>query len=360
MKYKVAYIHGRPAAHPMHVKFAKSVDADFHFVDFKMRWQDKNKSVLYRAVSWIVCAFSFPSKKKYDIFLVDNLHFFPVLMKVFGLLGKKQKIVVHLGSHTLYFMYARRFSKLNLWLHKQALKRYDALICEGKMAEDLAKKILGKETPPTYTVINGISKEHFPDSETRLPLNNKNILFMGHGPGENRLWYKGLDLMIDAFKKAFAKDKELIFTIVGNWDEAPIAKLLESCNEETKKAIHFVGPSSNLKEYVLANSLYMHCARGEAFGLTILIAMAHGLPAFVSECTGAKELVEKVDEKLVLPLDPDVMAEKILWYFNLPAHSKKELSDKSRKIAQTYTEEYAVEFHKQTFEAMVRNFEILT
>jgi len=175
---KVAYIQGRPGAHPMHRKFAEEVNSTFHFVDFKMQWQDKNKSILYRITSWFICALTFPKKKKYSVFLVDNLHFMPVLMKSLGLIGKKQKIVAHMGSHTLYFIYAHRFSKLTEYMHILALKRYDALICEGKMAETLVKKILGQKTPKLYTVINGIPEEHFP-KEINLTLENKNILFIG-------------------------------------------------------------------------------------------------------------------------------------------------------------------------------------
>jgi len=40
---KVVFIQGRPGAHQMHQKFALSVGAEFCFVDFRMRWQDKNK-----------------------------------------------------------------------------------------------------------------------------------------------------------------------------------------------------------------------------------------------------------------------------------------------------------------------------
>ena len=78
---RISYIHGRPAAHPMHRKFSEAIGAEFQFVDFKMRWQDRDKSMLYRIISSFVCAFTFPEKRKYDYFLVDNLQFYPVIMK---------------------------------------------------------------------------------------------------------------------------------------------------------------------------------------------------------------------------------------------------------------------------------------
>jgi glycosyltransferase involved in cell wall biosynthesis len=356
---KIAYIHGRPWAHPMHRKFAESVNAQFHFVDFKMRWQDKNRFILYRIISWLVCAFTFPSKKTYQIFLVDNLHFMPVIMKLLGLITKKQKIVAHLGSHTLYFIYTHRFSTFTEHLHIKALKHYDALICEGKMAETLVRKILGDKTPKIYTVINGIPSNHFPVNSIPQPLNGKNILFIGQGPGQNRSWYKGLDLMIDAFSISLKEDPELTFTIVGEWDDKLKVQLLEPCTIETRNAICFVGQTDNLGIYISKCTLYLHCARGEAYGLTILIAMSHGVPPLISEWTGAKEVVEQVSKELITPLDAKVIAKKIIWYFRLSESERFNLSQKSLKIGQSYTEEKAIHCFKEQFIQLEKDFQII-
>jgi glycosyltransferase involved in cell wall biosynthesis len=358
---KVAYIHGRPSAHPMHQKFAESVGGIFHPVDFRMRWQDRNKSILYRITSWFVCSFTFPHKKDYQVFLIDNLHFSPVIMKIFHLINRKQKIVAHMGSHTLYFIYAHRFSKFTEWLHIQALKRYDALICEGVMAEELVRKILGKKTPKIYTVFMGIPKEHYPTEKSfTTNLDGKNILFIGNGPNKNRMWYKGLDLMISSFQLVKEQNTELTLTIVGDWEEDVKQELLNSCNNKTRAAINFCGSTTDLGKFTKNASLYIHCARGEAFGITILIAMAAGIPSFVSEWTGAKEVVEKVDSKLIVPIDEKIIAEKILWYFNLPLENKKQLSDKCREVVKGYTEENAILFHQEKFAELVKDFDLIT
>jgi len=357
---KIAYLQGRPCAHPMHRRFAESVGGKFHYIDFRMRWQDKNRSIPFRIISWFVCAFTFPEKHNYNIFLIDNLHFPPVIMKIFHLINRKQKIVAHMGSHTLYFIYSHRFSKFTEWLHIQALKRYDALICEGKMAEELVKKILGNNTPKLYTVFMGIPNEHYP-SEKGITTNpgGKNILFIGNGPNYNRMWYKGLDLMISAFQLAKIKNAELTFTIVGDWEKAVIQELLKDCNEETKNAIYFAGSTDDLGKFTKDASLCLHCARGDAFAISVLIAMGAGVPAIVSEWTGTKEVVAKVDEDLIVPLDKNIISEKIIWYFDLPIEKKKLLSDKCREVIKEYTEEKAVLFHQKTFLQLAKDFNFI-
>jgi glycosyltransferase involved in cell wall biosynthesis len=311
-------------------------------------------------MSWFVCAFTFPNKRQYKIFLVDNLHFMPVIMKSLRLISKKQKIVAHMGSHTLYFLYVHRFSRLTEFMHIQALKRYDAIICEGKMAETLVKELLGGKTPKLYTIINGIPDNHFP-SKTNItsPLTNKNILFIGQGPGESRSWYKGLDLMISTFSIAREIDPELTFTIVGYWDEQLVANMLKPCSSETREAIRFVGETSSLAGYINESSLYLHTARGEAYGLTILIAMAYGIPPLISEWTGAKEIVEKVNPELIAPLNPNVIAQRIIWYFNLSLDEKRSLSQKCIEISRTYTEERALNCFKEKFMQMEKDFQFI-
>lgn len=352
MKNKVVFIQGRPGAHQMHQKFASSVGADFCFVDFKMRWQDKDKSIFYRALSWIVCAITFPNAKRYSIFYVDNLHFMPVLMKKLKLNRKKQKIVAHLGSHTLYFIYAHRFSKFTELLHIWALRNYDALICEGQMAEDLVKRILNGKTPPLYTIINGIPQDHHPNEGLSAKLNTSTILFAGHGPGKERLWYKGLDLMLQAYNIAKNINPSLEFVIVGEWNQEVLREHLSGFNEETVKAIKFVGGVKNMESYFAEASLYLHCARGEAYGLTVLIAMAYGLPVLVSEWTGTKEIVKQIDESYIVELNPEKIANRIVEYFDLSISERKKIGEKGKLVGTMYTEERAIQEFKDKFNKM--------
>jgi len=345
---KILYLHGRPMAHPMHTTLAKSVNSEFYPVDKYLRWQDANRSMTYRIISWIVNAFTYPVRK-YDYILVDNLHFSPVIAKKFGLLGKR-KVIVHLGSHTLYFMYAKRFSPLVGYLHRYALKNYDVLLCEGKMAEELVKKILGSQSPKKFVTYLGVPAERYSKLKNITPdLRSKTILIIANGPGEFREWYKGIDIMISAYTKVRKYDKELSLTILGEWDREIIDKNLSSVPEEIKKTIKFVGSVGQIEGYLANSSLCIHCTRGDAFPTSTLEVMAAGVVPLISNWTGTKEIIEVIDRRLVVTLEVEKIAESLSWFFSLRYDEKLKISNKCREVVKNFTESKAKEQYQETF-----------
>lgn len=349
----VIYLHGRPSAHPIHQALARTITNEFGFVDEPVRWQDRRKSIAFNIYAWFANAIRFKNRGRYNVFLIDNLHVTFPIMKMLGLLKRKQKIIVHLGSHTLYFMYAGKFSRINLWIHKLALQNYDALICEGRMAEQIAKLLLKEKCPPTYTTFLGPQKNRSVLLKQNHPnLESNTILIIGAGPEKFREFYKGLDLMFDAFKIAFSLNSALKLIILGDWSDEIKNKLLEQQSAQAVQAIRFVGPQSKLEDYLLylgSSAMCLHCSRGDAFPTSTIETMAAGLPTIVSEWTGTKELAQIADNRLIVPLEATLIAKKIKWYFDLSKNEKQLLSDKSREATINYNEEDAINFYKETF-----------
>lgn len=359
-KLNIAYIHGRPCSHPMQQKMARAIGANFSPVDFILRWHDKpNAPRIRRYLSWILCSIFFPNARKYDVYIAAGAHVTIPLMRYFKRITARQKIIVHLGDELLYSIYSGRFSESRTSFLKKLISKYDAIICEGKMGKEIINMLLGENSPKVYTIINGIEAKHLKQIKSIEPkLNSKNILFMGQGPGKLRFWYKGIDLLLNSFKIAHEKDSELSLTIVGDWDKLLLEPILSTLNQETRAAIEIVGYTDDLTYYIHKCSLYLHPARGEAFGITVLISLAAGIPTMVSEWTGAKEVVEKVSKDLIVPLDPNIIANKILWYFSVSDSQKKNMSALSKEIGLTYTEERAIREYCETFEKLVLDFNI--
>ena len=346
---RVSYLHGRPGPHPLQRRLAESIGAEFEYVDFRMRWQDQDRSRLYTAASWLVCAATLPDRSRYELFLVDNLHIGPVLMKRL-FLRRDQKLVVHRASHTLYFLLTHRFSQPVERLHLWALGNYDALVCEGEMAVDIAHRLLGDRCPPTYETFIGTPAERQEAlADVEPDLEGRRILFIGSGPGDFRLHYKGLDLMIDAVVIAAASNPAIEFDILGEWESRIVAAMTARVPAAIRPRIRFRGRVREIAEWLRRASLYLHCARGDAFPTATIEAMSAGVSPLVSEWTGTKGIVAEVSDRLIAPLDAESIAARISWYFALDAEERRELSRRSRAAARPYTEQAAATHYQATF-----------
>lgn len=355
---KVKYLHGRPGAHYTHANFARQVNADFEFIDFKYRWQDQRKNIFYIIYSWFFCARNYTNRKLYDIFLVDNLHFPPVIMKYLFLKRRKQKIVVYLGSHTLYFMYAKKFSRINLLAHKIALRSYDAIICEGEMANNFATNVLGRKRPPIYTVFNGIPDPQNLSAKPKHIVPGKKILFVGSYENEFRFQYKGIDIMLKAFEIAFQSDPELRFTLVGKSEKRLLDEILNAMGEKTRQAITIMDFTANLEEVIFDHHIYLHCSRGDAFPTTVLIAMSAGMPVIVNELNGTYEAVAKVNSQLIAKQDPGSVAATVKWFLELSLPEKEKIMADSKRVAAEYSEAKSVERFKTVFNQLEQDLHI--
>ena len=119
--------------------------------------------------------------------------------------------------------------------------------------------------------------------------------------------------------------------------------------------VKFLGPTQNAAEVFSQASLYLHLGRGEAWGIAITEAMAHGVPAMVSEWTGAAEVVEQIWPEGVLPLSAEKAAEAVVRYFNLSEAEKKILSEKSATlIREKYRLSQALAHFQEVFRQALR------
>jgi glycosyltransferase involved in cell wall biosynthesis len=347
---RIVYLEGRPSAHILHRRFAQSLTDEIEFIDPKIRWQDRSRGFIFNFFAWVINAYTLSKRyKKTDVFLVDNLHFTPILIKyLFSTKGKK--IIAHLGSHTLYFIRNNKFNTLNNMLHKFMIRMYDGFICEGEMAGEILQNIGKGKTPPFAVTFLGPPSERYPRlSKLKPDLHSKNILIIANGPSLFRMYYKGIDIMFSAFELALNKINDLTLTIVGAWDEKSKKILLDNFGIELKDRINFKGSVTNIEDYLTKSGVCLHCTRGDAFPTSTLESMAAGVPTIVSNWTGTKQVVKEVTSKLITGLESQKIADCIVHYYSLSYSQKMKISDDCRKAVMPYTEELAILDYKKKF-----------
>jgi len=335
---KILFVCGNPP-HSVHKKFAESIGADF----FHYPEENLKKRILGL---WKI-------PKNYDIYFTEGLFNYVILSRSLGFLKKSARIINLFSDPRLFQIVSGKkfdFQKLKIKrypfikrkLAKRAIKKLDGAICIGKFEYRLLKKISDKVPS---TIVYAFIKKGFISFNSKLEKNN--ILFIGNGPD---YYYKGIDLLIKIFLKVRKNQQNSKLYIIG--------KDLTDFQKKFKKYknIKFLGKQDfkGIKKYMKECSLYCHFGRGEAFGVSVLEAMATGIPCIVSKFTGAKEAVEKVNSKFVFSLeDKERIVNKILEYFKKSQKEKLKLGKKFKKQAKFFNEKNCINLFKQRFSELI-------
>lgn len=98
---------------------------------------------------------------------------------------------------------------------------------------------------------------------------------------------KGFDLLIQAFKQVYAQNKQVQLVLIGSGAEAGVLKK-EAAGHP---AIRFLPFEPDIAPRYHTFDLYVSAARSEAFGLTLLEAMAAGCPIVATATAGAQTVL---------------------------------------------------------------------
>jgi len=333
---KILFLYYDP--HYAHAEMAKALHADF-YPSPKLRSESSN--MLLGGLSILKAVFTLP--KNYDVYFCEGTYIIPALARKLGLLSKKAKIVNILASPLLYYIKIGKIKgirrKFALWL----LKEVDLFVSIGKMEDEILKEILPNAKSiivyprPKKEVVTALLKdERMPD------LNSHKILTIG----TNSAYYKGIDILYKAFKIVKNRFPDAELFIVG---KIPDLSNYVDCENE---GIYCLGYVDNLINLIKNSSLYAHMGRGDTFPLSSIESMLGGLPVIVSEWTGTKEIVNKVDNRLIIVLNPKELANKIIWYFSLNNAKKTKLSIKSKEEAKNFIKSVKVRDLKEKMKKM--------
>jgi len=351
---KVAYIHGRPSGHPVHNAYAKSLNADFIYVDHKIRWHDDIHASKFRILlSWLVCAITFPNRKKYDLFFCEVVREPILFMRFLGLIGKKQKVISLMGNETFYFLKTKRFNRIADFLVNSFIKNCDAIICSGTYQAQIAKELFPQQK--IFAVNNGLTNERFLTLKgiSYNPKSNK-ILIISDTPSDTRAFYKGIDLAFKAYQLLKEKGYEIELHILGSFTEEVKLKYLPLIVQQFRSQIFFHGRTA-MEPFFSNSILCIHTARGDAFPTSTIECAAAGLPVLVSVSTGTQELMTSVSDLFVVEENSEKIYERIKWFLDLPALEKEAYSENFRKESLKYTVENATKSFKEAIDAVMQS-----
>jgi glycosyltransferase involved in cell wall biosynthesis len=183
------------------------------------------------------------------------------------------------------------------------------------VSEDLRQHIIAEGfSPGAISVIyNGISVGPQPDSATREQIRHMvgaspDTLVIGTIARLDRV--KDLGTLIEATRQ-YSRTRPVLLLIIGDGTER--ARLEEATKASgAEPYVKFLGHRDDARRWLAGCDVYVNSSISEGVSLTILEAMAAGLPVVATRVGGTPEVVDTTCARLVSPRDADALAAALL------------------------------------------------
>ncbi len=179
-------------------------------------------------------------------------------------------------------------------------------------------------------IANGIELTALQKQVTGRPMDADYVLYLGRLDRK-----KGLDLLIDAYAIANNDVAPLQLVIAGP-DAGGYQRQLQQqiASLGLIDCVHFIGQvtgEDKLRWYQHAK-LFALTSHSENFGMTVVEAMASGCPVLISEGVGISPQVIAADAGLVVPLQPALIAEQLIWAMKHPERMRQKADNAQQMI----------------------------
>ena len=226
----------------------------------------------------------------------------------------------------------------NRWATRQVLRHSDWLIAD---CQAVAQRAQAWGFPPERIALVpwGVDLQHFSPQpadgrrlRARLGWDDAFVVF------HNRSWEPlyGVDVMAQAFLRAARQEPRLRLMLLGGGSLAPLLHRLFH-DAQMLDRVHFFGQVSqrDLPRYYRAADLYVSASHTDGSSVSLMEALACGLPVAVSDIPSNREWVTPGQEGWLFPDgDADALAACILQAARLPPAERAALGRRARARAE--------------------------
>ncbi len=177
-------------------------------------------------------------------------------------------------------------------------------------------------------------RERFREAKRKeLHIADNSILLLFAG---NNYRLKGLEPLLRALSLLRAKPgaRPVHLVVLGRSRIGRYRKMAERLGVADR--VFFLGAASSMEPYYGAADIYVHPTFYDSCSLTVLEALACGLPAITSRFNGASDAIRSDDGGKIIydPSDAQEIADAVIYYFD------EERRKKARLVARTWMEDY--------------------
>ena len=224
------------------------------------------------------------------------------------------------------------------WMTCYTLDRSDMLLCDCKAVRNKVQKLVSYHNEKIVEFPWGVNLDRFvppvDSSEFRKNMGwEGSFLILS-----TRAWEKiySIDVLLRAFQSAYAKNPELRLILLGTGSiESEVVRYINGSG--LNDVIYRPGMVSQEKmvEYFRATDLYMSCAGSDGTSISLLEAMASGIPVLVTEVGGNCEWVAQGENGWLAPVgDVESFARGLLKASKMGLDERKRISSTNRRVAE--------------------------
>lgn len=340
-------VEGLNVGHPAHHGFAESIGATPEILDLHKLPTPYHKLFVGKLPSGVISELP-----EYGVYVTE---FAPALCALPSIKHRyPESTAIHLATH--HIMGQRNYADSHPTSLKDAvwamdrfaeekvlhwiLKRYvDGIIAVSEYIRDGLLDVVGDDVP--IKVVNPFVQPEMMNrlSDVEPALDSTVAITVCDGRE-----HKGVDMMVDGWSTVRQEHPSAEYWIVG--EDQP-----DEYNREP--GVQTLGWVDDLTEVMEAASLYVHPARNDGCPVSVLEALAAGIPPVVTTTSGSGAIVGSVDERLVARPNIASLARSVSDYFDRSFESRAALSAECRETGRTFTKENQTAAFRSAFDSLL-------
>lgn len=270
---------------------------------------------------------------------VIHAHFYSIAA-IASIIKKKYDIPFFITEHSSKLnKAAAHISNIDKSLTMKAYSQADAIISVSKTLSSNIKDNFGFES---HIIHNMIDLEHSNYSKKN---DNESFTFISVG---NLISRKGFDILIKAFKKAFADDSKVCLNIIGEGEERiHLQNIINECNISDRVRLLGQKTRTELFELMRKSDAFVLASKIETFGVVYIEAMVCGLPVIATRCGGPEDFVNDTNGFLIPTDDIETLSKALIkMRLNIDNFDNERISEEcynkfsSENIAKQIVEQY--------------------
>lgn len=162
-------------------------------------------------------------------------------------------------------------------------------------------------------------------------------------------WIKNQAMMIRAVSALRDQGRRICLTLLGEGeDRAKLEALVRELGVENE--VSMPGIKTNVEQYLQASDLYVTASRTEGLPLSVLEAMACGLPVVATKAGGVKDIVHDGENGRVVDIEDDIAFEQAILDLYEDETKRNAYALASRKVAEAWSLRACVEGYSRLYE----------